>query len=132
MKSYTTKPKNRLEATEMAKELKRFLQKYTGGTWKIRVHENLGWHYNVNCGTISISFIGNNSYMIMNSGDINYVGTGHASLTVLYAKNARQLVGHVQKSIHEFREHVLKELVAFNSNNKLRGYKAIVTHVTHG
>ena len=34
----------KIQATKIANQTKKFLDKETGVKWKIRIHENLGWH----------------------------------------------------------------------------------------
>lgn len=54
--NYFHKPQTKKEAERRADELVAYLNKaFNTDKWKPRVHENLGWHYNAQCGSISVS-----------------------------------------------------------------------------
>lgn len=54
MKIYNESPKNKREADARANDLVNYLNNVTGGNWKKRVWENLGWHYAVRLGSIEV------------------------------------------------------------------------------
>lgn len=52
------------------------LIKKTGGKWKLRVWENLGWHFHAECGSIQVNQSGIRKYWTLMSDDITHAGGG--------------------------------------------------------
>lgn len=119
--------KEHQEAKLRATKLKRFLEDSIGGKWRIRVWENLGWHSSVQQGTLSISIslhaLGADSYMLMNSGDGNHVGSGHCSLTVHHPKNKKKLLSAIRASLKEHHKLVRANIDAYDNNRFINGFK---------
>ena len=84
--TYTYPPKSLEEAQERANDLAEYVESITGVKWGTRVHENLGFHYKVFLGSITIhsqSYPDKTKYSIYNSGPSKWIGTGHAEVNVI-------------------------------------------------
>lgn len=104
-------------ATERANKLKNRLDIKTGGKWKIRVHENAGWHFNVYCGTVSVTQYEPKRYTCLIS-DGEYAGTG-CGIWTLDDTSAPTPEECVRKNL-EYASKVISEYnIALSKNYKL-------------
>ncbi len=92
-------------ATERAKKLQARLNKSTGGKWKIRVHDNLGWHFNVYTATISVSQYGAKEYScLIGNGKYQFAGEGIWSID----NTSTTPEECIRKQLEEVRDVVMK------------------------
>lgn len=99
-------------ATERAKKLQARLNKSTGGKWKIKVHENLGWHFNVSAATISVSQYSANQYSCL-IGDGEYEGAGEGTWTIENTSNTPEEC--IMKQMEKVRIVVAKYRIALDN-----------------
>jgi len=98
-------------ATERAKKLQARLNKSTGSKWKIRVDENLGWHFTVYCGHIAVSQYEAKRYSCLVSDDDNwFTGAGIWSID----NNATTPEESILKQLQEIRSVVAKHQIVLS------------------
>lgn len=102
-------------ATERAKKLQARLNKSTGSKWKIRVHENLGWHFNVYAATISVRQYGPKKYScLVSDGEYEDIGEGIWSIN----NNASTPEESIMIQMAEVRTVVAKYRIALDNCEK--------------
>jgi len=123
---YKRDPRTEEESLSRAKRLAKFLHENAGGTWKSRAHFNMGWHYSVMCGTISVSeklTETGSRFHIMNSGRNNHPGTGDTRLDSYHADTPEDLLANIDRSIKEHRDLIQHDTELFESNREMYAFK---------
>ncbi len=121
---YLKMPADRQEAVLRAEVLKDFLEKEVGGTWEIRVHENLGWFYSCSCGTINVSEnskdYGNGGYLILNG--VNGVGYGYSNMNSFHPKERGELKMFIEQSLIQQRTMLNNHNAWYKKNAEMLGF----------
>lgn len=101
------------------KDAKKLLAKMRGKGWKIRVHENLGWHYQVYYGGMNVyaSGSGGRKYWVLfnthdgiGAGDMRWSNSGH------YSSDPNKAVAAV---LRRAKKEAKKDLAAVESIEKM-------------
>ena len=112
-----------------AKELSKFLKDKVGGKWKVHIWENLGWYSSLHCGTISVhprfSLMESPSYLVMNSGDGKFPGSGHAGLGSYSAADKDSIPSVIVASLNDHKKMVTKYIDAYHKNKEFKKFQLI-------
>lgn len=106
------------ESYQMAKKEARKAADILGRGWKVRVWENMGWHWSVFNGPVSVY----SGYWAMISSDIHNAtyGSGAWSVDTVYRNDPRAAVAHA--AIPMFRHMAKVKAVEKSVYNMLKGW----------
>jgi len=102
--TYNDRPNSLEEARKRASELAEYVESITGVKWEIDAHENLGFHYKISHGSITIHndwYPNGTKYSIYCSGPSKYIGTGHGELNVIYVNSLEELPRALTNAIRD-------------------------------
>ena len=101
------------QAQEWGKRLADWLNEKTGVEWSVRAHENMGFFYSAQHGTISVSQSQYNHdlgrFLVMNAGT-HWVGVGHVAMRSYLATDGPDLLASIELCIRD----IESELQAWN------------------
>jgi len=116
----------KLYCEQRGKEIADRLIERVGGDWKVNVWENMGWHFNVQCGTLSISECVNGYknknnkfyYYIMVSKDEDNIDTGHSPIQNLIKNSCKTPEQAVKNAIDAMDEYTFEVMKLYYSNKR--------------
>ncbi len=115
----TTHPKSEADAKRIAKELCEFLNKNLCVGWQPRVSENLGWHFQVQLGTISVhENIHTGKYWVLISDEIGNANSGAGIWSSGHIESANPVMA-IKKAVKVSEDVVYKLVSVIESNDKL-------------
>lgn len=89
-------------ACKDADNLVKLIKKGISGAWRAKVWENLGWHYSVQCGLLSLhcsNYPTGKYYTVLTSLNPKHVGCGDSRLEVISGKNPVKLIRKATKNL---------------------------------
>lgn len=118
LKSWKTNPKTRTDAVIRAIYLMEILSDAFMGKFKIKINENSGWHYAVQCGTLDINYsVGSNMYWVMVSTDKACLGQGKYPFHVTNTFKSKNPILAVKKAM-DYQKQIMEKLTAVYEDNK--------------